>query len=147
MTKKLLVPALVLFLSVIGAFILVATAPSVENVVPERALTAVRIRNAEPQSVRLRVRTQGTVAPRTESAVVPEVSGRVVWVSPALVSGGFFEAAEPLLRIETRSHRSEDRLTRLVQSPAGRDQVEDTLESAECRLHGPLRRHVAAQAE
>ena len=105
MTKKLLVPALVLVLSGIGAFILVATAPSVENVIPDRAITAVRIRDAEPQDVRLRVRTQGTVAPRTESAVLPEVSGRVVWVSPVLVSGGFFEDGEPLLRIEQRSYQ------------------------------------------
>ena len=107
MTKKLLVPALVLVLCGIGAFILVATAPSVENVVPDRAITAVRIRDAKPQAVRLRVRTQGTVAPRTESAVLPEVSGRVVWVSPVLVSGGFFEDGEPLLRIEQRSYQME----------------------------------------
>jgi len=105
MTKKLLVPALVLVLFGIGAFILVATAPSVENIVPERAISAVRVREVKPQAVRLRVRTQGTVAPRTESAVVPEVSGRVVWVSPALVSGGFFEDEEPLLRIEQRGYQ------------------------------------------
>lgn len=105
MTKRLLIPALVLALCCIGAFLLVATAPSVENVVPERAVSAVRIRDAKPEAVRLLVRTQGTVEPRTESAVLPEVSGRVVWVSPVLVSGGFFENAEPLLRIEQRSYQ------------------------------------------
>ena len=100
MLQKILFPFIVLFLAAIGAFALVATAPSVENVAPERAIQAVRIMEAEPQSVPLWVRTQGTVAPRTESTLVPEVSGRVVWVSPALVSGGFFEQEEPLLRIE-----------------------------------------------
>ena len=100
MLQKILFPFIVLFLAAIGAFALVATAPSVENVAPERAIQAVRIMEAEPQSVPLWVRTQGTVAPRTESTLVPEVSGRVVWVSPALVSGGFFEKEEPLLRIE-----------------------------------------------
>ena len=29
-----------------------------------------------------------------------EVSGRVVWTSPALVSGGYFDADEALLRID-----------------------------------------------
>jgi RND family efflux transporter MFP subunit len=46
------------------------------------------------------VRTHGTVAPRTESELIPEVSGSVIWVSAALVSGGFFEEGEPLLRID-----------------------------------------------
>ena len=104
MKKKFFVPALVLLLSLAGAFVLVATAPSVENVVPERSLPAVRVRDPEPTRLRLRVRSQGTVAPRTESALVPEVSGRIVWVAPSLVSGGFFDAAEPLLRIESRSY-------------------------------------------
>lgn len=104
MKKKLLVPGLVLILSGLGAFLLVATAPSVENIVPERAVTAVRVRDPQPQSVQLLVRTQGTVAPRTESALVPEVSGRVVWVSPSLVSGGFFDEGEALLRIQQRGY-------------------------------------------
>ena len=104
MKKKFFVPALVLLLSLAGAFVLVATAPSVENVVPERSLPAVRVRDPEPTRLRLRVRSQGTVAPRTESALVPEVSGRIVWVAPSLVSGGFFDAADPLLRIESRSY-------------------------------------------
>ena len=106
MLQKILVPFIVLFLAAIGAFALVATAPSVENVAPERAIQAVRVMDAEPQSVPLWVRTQGTVAPRTESTLVPEVSGRVVWVSPALVSGGFFGLDEPLLRIETSDYEA-----------------------------------------
>lgn len=106
MLQKILFPFIVLFLAAIGAFALVATAPSVENVAPERAIQAVRIMEAEPQSVPLWVRTQGTVAPRTESTLVPEVSGRVVWVSPALVSGGFFEMEEPLLRIEKSDYEA-----------------------------------------
>jgi RND family efflux transporter MFP subunit len=52
------------------------------------------------------VRSQGTVAPRTESDLVPEVSGRVTWVSPALVSGGFFSEGEPLLRIDPRDYEA-----------------------------------------
>ncbi len=42
--------------------------------------------------------------PRTESRVVPEVSGQVVWVSPDFVSGGFFEAGAPLLRIDAHDY-------------------------------------------
>jgi RND family efflux transporter MFP subunit len=60
----------------------------------------VRVITARPESVQLVVRSQGSVAPRTESDLVPEVSGRVVWTSPSLVSGGFFEEGELLLRLD-----------------------------------------------
>lgn len=145
MMKKLLVPALVLVLSGIGAFILVATAPSVENIVPDRAIVAVRVRDPKPQAVRLRVRTQGTVAPRTESALVPEVSGRVVWVSPVLVSGGFFEDREPLLRIEPRSY--EMGVAR-AQAAVARAQSEVEFASDELtRQQGLSARNVASPAQ
>jgi RND family efflux transporter MFP subunit len=104
MKKTLIIPLLVVAVSVIGAFLLVATAPSIENVTPDRAIPAVRTLTPTADRVTLTVRTQGTVAPRTESALVPEVSGRVVWVSPALVSGGFFEQGETLLRIDARDY-------------------------------------------
>jgi len=104
MKQKILIPLAVLAACMVGAFLLVATAPSVESVPPERAIIAVRTIDAQPESVRLTVRSQGTVAPRTESALVPEVSGRVVWVSPSLVSGGFFEVGAPLLRLERRDY-------------------------------------------
>jgi RND family efflux transporter MFP subunit len=58
----------------------------------------------QPQELTLVVRTHGSVLPRTESTLVPEVSGTLVWVSPSLVSGGFFEAGEPLLRVDARDY-------------------------------------------
>jgi RND family efflux transporter MFP subunit len=67
----------------------------------------VRTVRVEPQPVQFTVRAHGTVVPRTESELVPQVSGEVVWVSPALVSGGFFEAGEPLVRIDRRDYEAD----------------------------------------
>ena len=92
-------PLAVLVIALVGAGVLIATAPMPDTLPPPELLTAVRVIDARPQTVTLRVRSQGTVAPRTESELIPEVSGQVIWISPALVSGGFFEAGEPLLRI------------------------------------------------
>ena len=96
------VPILIGVLCLAGAFVIVATAPSVEYKEPERAIPTVRTIPAATGTHRHRVRTQGTVAPRSEADLVPEVSGRVVWVSPALAAGGYFEKGEPLLRLERR---------------------------------------------
>ena len=72
----------------------------------EPVAAAVRVREVMPQPIQLTVHSQGTVVPNTESQLIPEVSGRVVWMSPALVNGGYFEAGQPLLRLEDNDYRS-----------------------------------------
>ncbi|MEM7408725.1 MAG: efflux RND transporter periplasmic adaptor subunit [Myxococcota bacterium] len=104
--KRLVLPAIVVGIAIVGAVLLLVTAPPVESEVPERTLLSVRVVEPSPKTVALRVRTQGTVAPRTESALIPQVSGPVVWVSPKLVSGGFFEVGEPLLRIDAQDYEA-----------------------------------------
>jgi RND family efflux transporter MFP subunit len=104
--RIVVLPLAVIGTAVAVSVLLLVTAPAVVSVTPERSLTTVRVIEALPSSVRLQVRSQGTVAPRTESELVPELSGPVVWVSPSLVSGGFFEAGEPLLRIDARDYEA-----------------------------------------
>jgi RND family efflux transporter MFP subunit len=100
--QKLWVPIAIAALCLFGAFVIVATAPSVEYKEPERAVQTVRTIPGQATTLRHRVRTQGTVAPRTEADLVPEVSGRVVWLSPSFAPGGFFKQGDVLLRIESR---------------------------------------------
>jgi RND family efflux transporter MFP subunit len=102
MSQKLWAPLLIAALSVLGAFVVVATAPSVQYKEPARAIPTVRTIPAETETLTYRVRSQGTVSPRTEANLVPEISGRVVWMSPALAAGGFFKEGDPLLRLEPR---------------------------------------------
>jgi RND family efflux transporter MFP subunit len=103
---RTLLPLLVLVLGAFGAWALLSTPPRVG--VEERApLTPqVRVLEVAPRMVKLRVQTHGTVAPRTESDLVPQVSGPITWVSPSLVSGGFFEDGEVLLRIDPRDYEA-----------------------------------------
>jgi RND family efflux transporter MFP subunit len=102
MSQKFWVPLAIAGACAIGAFVLVATAPSVEYKEPARSIPTVRTIPAETETLRYRVHSQGTVAPRTEADLIPEISGRVVWISPALAPGGFFKQGDPLLRLEPR---------------------------------------------
>ncbi len=105
-TRRLqwVLPLAVLAVGALGTLILLATRPRVQ--VEERAAMAPRVRVVEvvPQSVRLTVLSHGTVAPRMETDLVPQVSGPVVRVSPSLVSGGFFEEGDVLLEIDPRDY-------------------------------------------
>ena len=106
MIRKLFIPVLVVVASIFGAVTLMATAPELEPSTIEPIATTVRVREVVPQPIQLTVHSQGTVVPNTESELIPEVSGRVVWMSPALVNGGYFESGDVLLRLDDRDHRS-----------------------------------------
>ena len=64
----------------------------------------VQVIEVNPKSTLLTVRTEGSVAPRRESELVPEVWGRVVWISDSLISGGYFKKAEELIRVDSREY-------------------------------------------
>ena len=62
-----------------------------------------------------RVRSQGTVRPRTQTVLSAEVSGLIVDMSPKFVAGGVFAANEVLMRIDSSDYRvAVDRAEALV---------------------------------
>ncbi len=58
----------------------------------------------EDMTTRFAVRSQGTVRPRTETALSAEIAGTIVDVSPAFIAGRVFDAGESLLRIDPTNY-------------------------------------------
>lgn len=106
MFLRIILPFVFVAISIFGAMTLMATAPVLEPNMPEPVATTVRVINAEPKSMQLTVTSQGTVAPNTESELIPEVTGRVVWMSPALVNGGYFNLGDELVRVDDEDYRT-----------------------------------------
>lgn len=88
------------------SFILMATRPEIVPRQVEVSYRPVRVKTVQPEAVFLSVRSQGTVEPRTESKLIPEVSGQVMWLSPSMVSGGYFEKGDVLLRIDNADYKT-----------------------------------------
>ena len=101
---SVILPLMVLVGGGFGAWALITGRPAIETRPPEILLPLVRVVEATPQTLQLRVSSQGTVMPRTETALVPEVAGRVVAISPSLVDGGFFGIGDVLLSIDPRDY-------------------------------------------
>lgn len=93
--------------------VLIATKSKPQRRTPPPAVTHVDAIRLKLEDYPVIVHTQGTVQPRTESTLIPQVLGRVRWVSPAFREGGFFENGDILLRIE-----NSDYLTALVVAEA-----------------------------
>jgi len=105
--RKVWLPLAILAAGAVGVAVLMLTSPRIEPAAPDVEAPLVRTVRVEPRPVQFTVRAHGTVVPRTESELVPQVSGEAVWVSPALVSGGFFEADQPLVRIDRRDYEAD----------------------------------------
>jgi RND family efflux transporter MFP subunit len=61
---------------------------------------------ARIRSLNLSVVSQGPVRPRTETVLVPEVSGKIIDVSPNFIAGGFFRKGEVLLQIDPSDYEA-----------------------------------------
>jgi len=67
---------------------------------PEIKPRIIRAHRVEFENVEMKLKSQGTVKPRTESALIAQVPGLIKSVSPSFVAGGFFEAGEILVRLD-----------------------------------------------
>jgi membrane fusion protein, multidrug efflux system len=101
---RIALPVVVILAAVAIAAVMIAARPAVETRPPESVAPVVRVITVEPTTIDVVVRSQGTVVPRTETALLPEITGRVVHVSPSLLPGGFFQAGATLVRLESRDY-------------------------------------------
>jgi RND family efflux transporter MFP subunit len=106
MNKKILYPVIVLAMGIGLAVLIALNAPQPIPDDYEPLVTTVRVIEVTPQAEYLTVTSQGTVEPRSQSELIPEVSGRAVWISPSLVGGGSFKQGDALLRIDDADYRS-----------------------------------------
>ncbi|MCZ6831365.1 MAG: efflux RND transporter periplasmic adaptor subunit [Gammaproteobacteria bacterium] len=158
MNKRVIYPLLALAAAAVVAALLIVSkpAPVGEDYIPPP--TTVRTVRVQKRAEYLTVRSQGTVEPRTQSQLIPEVSGRVVWMAPALVAGGAFEEGDTLLRIDPADYqnsveRSGALLTRAkVEREHARDELDrlKTLHSqnlaSQSQLDEAERRYLVADA-
>jgi RND family efflux transporter MFP subunit len=87
----------------IGALVFVvltATKPKLERTEPPALKPMVNVARIKMRPQVVIVRGEGTVRPLREIQLVPQVNGKVVFVSRALVDGGEFKKGDVLLRID-----------------------------------------------
>lgn len=100
MIKRILFPIAIVVAGFITMGIIIKTGPTMDQKPPASSAPLVRTWIATSETVQLSVLTYGSVQPRTESELIPEISGRVIKISPSMVSGGFIRKGEILLEID-----------------------------------------------
>ena len=102
--KRVLLPIAILVGCVLFAGFLYMTPAQVSETSPEVIPVAVRVAQVELDSVRLIVESQGKVQAAQLANLSAPVAGPIEWISPAMQAGGYVEAGQVLLRLETSDY-------------------------------------------
>ncbi len=103
--KQFLIAVGVVLFGIVNMAALFMTGPKLETKATSPLAPLVRVMDVKPERVQMTSVTHGTIAPRTESALTPEVSGRVVSISESMVAGGFFRKGDVLVSVEKLDYR------------------------------------------
>jgi len=95
--RKLLVvtvPLLIIGAFVLGTYVYISANKKPKEKKRSFNTLAVIADYAKQEDVQLQVRTQGEARPQVEIDLVPEVGGKIVYVSPNFIEGGIFKKGE-----------------------------------------------------
>ena len=97
---RFVIPVLILTLCGLGAKWLLDNPP--ETVMHEMHPVLVQVEGTRLKAISfpVQVRSQGTVQPRTQTTLLPEVGARIVEVSKNFKAGAFFEKHDTMLKLE-----------------------------------------------
>ncbi len=100
-----MIPVLVILLGIVIMVTLIKTRPEPKKETRTVTGTLVRILPLRSEVIDLTIQGTGTVEAAREVSLIPQVSGRVTYVSPNLAAGGFFEKNEIIFSIEDTDYR------------------------------------------
>ncbi len=103
---RILLPVIVVSAGVAIGLMLMATGPEVERRPPARMLPTVEVMVVQPQQYQVLLHTQGTVTPRTQSTLIPEVAGRIISIAHQFRSGESFAAGAELFAIDPTDYQN-----------------------------------------
>ena len=100
LTRVVILPLVVIVLAVGAAVLLVKMKPKAQRAEVKPTVVAVDVVTVEAETINAQLYANGTVRAAQEVTLSPEVSGRLTYVSDALVEGGRVKRGQLLARID-----------------------------------------------
>ena len=123
---RFLLPILILGVAFMGARHIMANKSKAKRGPSARPnVMTVAAKRLQSGDYTVRVTSHGMVRPRTQSTLIPQVSGKIITVSPDFRDGGFFDADETLLVLDPRDYQTAVKVAQADLSRARLEQVEE----------------------
>lgn len=103
---KWLMPLILITVSTLLAMVMIANRPENAKIDIPRRVLVVDVAEVVKQNLQIPIQAQGTISPHRETAIVAEVGGKVIKVSPALYAGGYVAKGDVLLEIDDVQHQA-----------------------------------------
>jgi RND family efflux transporter MFP subunit len=103
--KQLLITLCIIVLIVPIVVVVIISRKPPQRKEQEILAPLVMVKQLKADDIPMVIRAYGTVSPRVEVDIVPEVPGKVVSVNPELKAGGFIPAGEQILKIDERDYK------------------------------------------
>ena len=129
--KQVLITLCIIVLSVPLTVIVIKSRKLPQQKEQEDLAPLVMVKQLKAGDIPMVIRAYGTVSPKVEVDIVPEVSGKVVSVNSELKAGGFILAGEQILQIDERDYKFAVRQADAVVADA---QVKLEIEMAEAAV-------------
>ncbi|MEZ5300012.1 MAG: efflux RND transporter periplasmic adaptor subunit [Verrucomicrobiales bacterium] len=130
---RALIALAILAASLFAAWWMIAHKPEAQRRPPIPTGQTVEVAAVQRQDVPTAVRAHGRVKARTETALVAEVNGRILAVSPAFRNGGFFEKGDVLLELDPSDYEAELAAAREALAQAEADMAEEQARADQAR--------------
>jgi multidrug efflux system membrane fusion protein len=101
---QVLLTVLLVLVGICAAVLLIVYKKQPERMEQDIQAPLVKIEQVHVRDIPMVVQGYGTVSPRVEVDIIPEVAGKVVSIHPELKVGGFIRRNENILRIDPRDY-------------------------------------------
>lgn len=128
---QMVIALVIVAIGLLGSFILVKFRRPPKRVQPTVLAPLVKVQKLHVRDIEMVVSGFGTVSPKVEVEIVPQVSGKIVAVHPQFKTGGVIPAGEVLIEIDPRDY---ELALQQGQAAVAEAQVRLDVEKAEGRI-------------
>jgi RND family efflux transporter MFP subunit len=121
----------IIFLAAVVVFVLLMFRKPPQLLKSEKLAPLVAVQRLSAQDIQMVVRGTGTVSPKTEVEIAPQLSGKVVYINENFRAGGFIPAGRILLEIDPRDY---ELAARQAQAGVAEAVVKLDIEKAEAQV-------------
>ncbi len=128
--KKYLLPAAIVTATILVIFFITSNPPQAKRGrISQGSQIVVETKTMAPQDYQVVIESFGTVKPRTQSSLVTQVSGQILYISPNFREGGTFKKGELLVKLDNRDYQAEVKIARAAVFSASQALAEEKARS------------------